>query len=131
MEQKFYIHKDGFIYTGDFTEGAREATPEEIYRHQNPQKSQEEQQKQLTDAVQAHMDSVAKLNGYDNILSAVTYAEESAVPKFQAEGIAYRAWRSAVWAYCYSQLAAVISGQREAPTAEQLIEELPELELPE
>lgn len=27
---KFYIHKDGYFYSGDFTEGAREATQEEI-----------------------------------------------------------------------------------------------------
>lgn len=96
-----------------------------------PADQQATMQKQLTDAVQAHMDSIAKVNGYDNILSAVTYAEESAVPKFQTEGIAYRAWRSAVWEYCYAQLAAVLKGEREAPTAEELIEELPELVLPE
>jgi hypothetical protein len=29
----FYIHRDGFIYHGDFTEGAREATNEEISAH--------------------------------------------------------------------------------------------------
>jgi hypothetical protein len=86
--------------------------------------------KQLTDAVQQHMDKVAKSKGYDNLLSAVSYAEEAAVPQFQAEGISFRAWRSAVWAYCYAQLAAVLSGEREAPTVEELIAELPVLELP-
>ena len=100
-----------------------------------PEPSIEEQravmQKQLTDAVQKHMDAVAQSLGYDNLLSAVTYAEESAVPKFQAEGIAFRSWRSQVWDYCYAQLAAVLSEVREAPEAEELIAELPSLELPQ
>ena len=29
----FYVHKDGFIYNGDMTEGARAATSEEIALH--------------------------------------------------------------------------------------------------
>lgn len=101
----------------------------------DPQPTPEEQQaalmKAMTDAVQAHMDAKARAKGYDNLLSAVTYAEEPTVPKFQAEGVAFRAWRSAVWAYCYEQLDAVLSGQRETPTVEQLISELPPLVLPE
>lgn len=88
-------------------------------------------QKGLTGAVQAHMDSVAQAKGYDNLLSAVTYAEEPAVPQFQVEGVVFRAWRSAVWEYCYVQLTAVLKGEREVPTAEQLITELPQLVLPE
>lgn len=32
----FYVHKDGYLYTGDMTEGAREATAEEIAAHINP-----------------------------------------------------------------------------------------------
>lgn len=129
MEPKFYINADGTIYTGDLIPGTREATEVEIQQHLQP--SIEQAQKELTAAVQAHMDSIAKTKGYDNILSAVTYADESGVPTFQAEGIAFRAWRSAVWEYCYAQLAAVLKGEREAPTAAELITELPELVLPE
>ena len=29
---EFYIHKDGYLYNGDFIEGAREVTQEEIRR---------------------------------------------------------------------------------------------------
>ena len=39
---KFYIHKDGFLYSGDMTEGAREATTEEIEEYFNPSKTLEE-----------------------------------------------------------------------------------------
>ncbi|MDR3561673.1 MAG: hypothetical protein P4N59_09585 [Negativicutes bacterium] len=84
---------------------------------------------QLIAAVQAHLDATAQARGYDNILSAVTYADEPAVPAFQAEGQAFRAWRSQVWAFCYAQLAAVEAGSP-IPTQTQLVAELPPLVLP-
>ena len=81
-------------------------------------------------AVQAHMDAAAKAAGYDDVKSAVTYAEEPAVQKFRAEGQAFRAWRSLVWAKCYELLAAVQAGTRPPMTAQQVIAELPALNLP-
>lgn len=33
---KFYMHKDGYIYSGDMMDGAREATEIEIADHLNP-----------------------------------------------------------------------------------------------
>jgi hypothetical protein len=90
----------------------------------------EEIQKNLTNAVQSHMDTAAKTRGYDNLIAAVTYADEPAAPAFQSEGQAFRAWRSLVWAYCYTALAAVVAGERQIPTAAELIAELPILSLP-
>ncbi|MGB4065403.1 MAG: hypothetical protein WBK19_16385 [Azonexus sp.] len=81
-------------------------------------------------AVQFHLDTAARDAGYDNINTAVSYAEEPAVVKFQGEGAAFRAWRSLCWAYCYAQLAAVEAQEREQPTIEALIAELPSLVLP-
>lgn len=78
-------------------------------------------------AIQAHMDAAAQGYGYDDIKAAVTYADEPAVPKFQAEGRAFRAWRSLVWAHAYEVLDAVQVGAREQPTADELLAELPEL----
>ena len=52
------------------------------------------------------------------------------MPKFQDDGIAFRSWRSLVWAYAYEQLAAVKAGERTQPTVEAFLLELPELELP-
>ena len=83
----------------------------------------------LITAVQQHMDSIAQSSGYDDIKTACTYADESAVPQFQAEGQRFRAWRSLVWAYCYAQLDAVMAGQRTVPTTDVLIAELPKLSL--
>ena len=85
----------------------------------------------ITAAVQAHMDAAARDAGYDDVRSAVTYADEPAVPRFQAEGRAFRAWRSLVWARCYELLDEVKAGKREPMTAEQVIALLPALNLPQ
>ena len=85
---------------------------------------------QLTNYVQAHLDAAAKAAGYDNIYTAVTYADEPAVPRFQAEGQAFRAWRSLVWDAANAIRAAVEDGTRPVPTAAELLAELPALTLP-
>lgn len=81
-------------------------------------------------AVQTKLDEAAKGRGYDGISTAISYAEEPAVPKFQGDGKAFRAWRSLVWAYAYEQLAAVKAGDRQQPTVDEFLEELPSLDLP-
>jgi hypothetical protein len=80
--------------------------------------------------VQQHLDSTAWLYGYDNLISAITYAEEPAVPAFQVEGQAFRAWRSLAWATCREVLAQYKTGERAAPTLAELFAELPALDLP-
>lgn len=74
--------------------------------------------------VQLWLDEQARALGYDDIKSAVTYAEESAVEKFQQEGQALRRLRSLAWARCYEILNAVQAGQRPIPTEEELIAEM-------
>jgi hypothetical protein len=81
-------------------------------------------------ATQDHLNAAAVAAGYDDISTAVSYAEEPAVPKFQNDGIAFRKWRSLVWAYAYEQLAKVLAGEREQPTVDEFLGELPVLELP-
>lgn len=76
-------------------------------------------------AVQAELDRVARGYGYDNMTAAVTYAEEPAVPRFQAEGQALRAWRSLVWEACYAMLAAVRAGDLAVPTEAEVLAALP------
>lgn len=76
-------------------------------------------------AVQAHLDATARLLGYDSIYTAATYADEPAVPQFQAEGQALRAWRSQVWAACHAILAAVLANERAEPTPDDVVLELP------
>lgn len=82
-------------------------------------------------ALDAHIDAAARSLGYLSILSAISYAEEPAVPRFQLEGQALRAWRSLCYAKGHAVLAAVKAGERQAPTHSQLIAELPALVLPD
>lgn len=79
----------------------------------------------LSAAVQRHLDEVAKAMGYDNMNSAVTYADEPAVQRFRDEGQALRAWRSLVWAACYDLLDRWSKGQVDEPNADELIASLP------
>jgi hypothetical protein len=90
-----------------------------------PGPTPEEIQKALTDTVQAIMDSKAQAYHYDNLTTAVTYADEPAVPKFQQEGQAFRAWRSQVWNTAYSILAEVQAGTRGFPTVDEIPSLLP------
>jgi len=90
-----------------------------------PVKTLEQTAKEFEAGVQAHLNATAKAAGYDNIYTACTYADEPAVAKFQTEGAALRAWRSNVWAYCYTVLTAVQAKTRTVPTLAELIAELP------
>jgi hypothetical protein len=77
-------------------------------------------QRLLTDTVQSIMDAKAQSYHYDDLTTAVTYAGEPSVPKFQEEGQAFRAWRSQVWATAYSILADVQAGTRGFPTVSEV-----------
>ena len=83
-------------------------------------------QAHLTQVVQHVLDAKAQELNYDNCLSVCSYID-TGVAKFDAEGRAFRAWRSSVWAKGYEILAQVQAGQRTIPTEEQLIAELPKL----
>jgi len=66
---------------------------------------------QASAILESTLDNKAKEYGYDNIKTAVTYADEPIVEKFQLEGIEFRKWRSLVYAYGYEQLARIESGE--------------------
>lgn len=104
-------------------------TAAELALHENPPPTLAQVQAQLSAAVQRHLDEVAQGRGYDNINSAVSYADEPEEPKYQAEGRAFRKWRSKVWRRCGEVLADVHDGKRAVPTAQELINLLPEVAL--
>ena len=76
-------------------------------------------------AVQAMLDAEARALGYDSIATAVTYADEPAVAKFQADGQALRARRSIAWAYAYATLADVEAGNISQPTVDEFVAGVP------
>jgi hypothetical protein len=106
------------------------AVPNEPAEPPMPPKTEAERIADLRNEVQRHLDGAAVLMGYDDIRTAVTYAEEPAVSKFQNEGRALRAWRSLVWEKCYAVLGQWNDGQIAEPTAAALLAMLPELVLP-
>jgi hypothetical protein len=83
-----------------------------------------------TAAIQAELDRRARERGYDNIVSACSYAAQAAGEPFQAEGVAYLKWRSDVWAHAYAVLAEVKAGTRAMPTPVEAVAEMPALVLP-
>lgn len=82
--------------------------------------------------VQGRLDDAARAFGYGDpnrpevspILHVVSYADEPAVPKFQAEGRLFRAWRSRTWATAAVILDAVRVNERPVPTEAELLVEL-------
>lgn len=80
-------------------------------------------------AIQAHVDAQAQGRRYDNGNSLASYVA-STNPEWAAEAQAFVAWRDAVWFYAYTELDAVMAGEREQPTIEDFIGELPEIVWP-
>lgn len=88
--------------------------------------------RQYDGVVQGRLDDVARSFGYGDpnrpdvspMLHAISYAEEPAVAKFQAEGRLLRAWRSRYWAATWPILQAVQGGQRAVPLPSALLAEL-------
>ena len=71
---------------------------------------------------QAHLDACARTWGYDDIRSAVSYVGDP-FPRFAAEGLALRNWRSAVWAFLDGESAAPLPDP--LPTREEFLALLP------
>jgi len=80
--------------------------------------------------IQKILDSQALLKGYYNIISACSYASQPPGAPFQAEGVAFTAWRSAVWTKAYSMLAEIESGAIAIPSPEEIASLMPDLILP-
>ena len=81
----------------------------------------------LSDAIQAHMDAVARSRSYDGILSLCSYATSSH-PKFGAEGKAGVKWRDACWDKAYEIFNDCLSRNRPVPSEEELLREMPTME---
>lgn len=77
-------------------------------------------EQEIIDAVQAHLDGVAQQQGYDSILAACSYA--SVDGPWQAEGVAFAAWRNACWQAAFSRMETPVA------TVSQVIDALPGLQ---
>jgi hypothetical protein len=94
-----------------------------------PPPTAKEQQRMIEDAIQARLDEFARTRGYDDILSAATYATDPD-PQYSCEGQYAVTARSATWRKWFEILAEVAAGQRPMPTVDEALAELPVLEWP-
>lgn len=79
--------------------------------------------------IQARVDNTAQSRGYDNGASLASYVA-STIPAWASEANAFVLWRDQVWVYAYAELEKVQSGEREQPTVETILSELPSIEWP-
>lgn len=84
----------------------------------------------LLGKVDAHLNAAAQAKGYDSITTA---ALRAALPesRFHAEGVAFGTWMDEVYAFCYDLFDQVQAGEADVPTADELLEMLPTLQLPD
>lgn len=82
------------------------------------------------DAIQAHVDAVARSRNYGDGNALASYAT-STVAQWAAEAQAFVAWRDAIWLYAYSELAKVEAAERTIPSVDDFIAELPAIEWPQ
>lgn len=81
------------------------------------------------DAIDGLMETVAQARGYKSEASILSYTL-SANPTWAAEAQAFATWRDAVWLAAFGLLAAVQSGEAEAPTVSEFLERLPAIKWP-
>lgn len=76
------------------------------------------------EAIQAHVDQTARSRLFRDGVTLASYVA-STNPQWAAEAVAFVAWRDAVWAHAYAELAKVQAGERAQPTVAEVLAELP------
>jgi hypothetical protein len=92
-------------------------------------KWQQELKAKCKQAVESLLDKKPQEREYKGIYSVCTYTN-SGNPQWQAEGIAARDWRDAVWEKCYELLNQAAQGEIEINSADDMLKELPKLVWP-
>jgi len=80
-------------------------------------------QKAFNNAIETHLDSKAKESRYDNMMSARSYAGYE--NPFQAEAQKLAVWASNCWVVAGQIETDVQSGNRDMPTIDEVLSELP------
>lgn len=75
-------------------------------------------------AIQRRVDHTAAQRRYSDGASCASYTV-STNPVWAAEAQGFIAWRDAVWAHAYAEMAKVEAGQRAQPSVEEFLAELP------
>lgn len=78
-------------------------------------------------AIQSLIDGKAQEKQYDDGNSLASYVN-STVPEWAAEAQTFVAWRDQVWAYALAELTKVQKAEREQPSVDDFLAELPAFE---
>lgn len=78
---------------------------------------------------QLFVEQRAKELGYNDAVTLASYTS-STIPDWAAEAQAFVAWRDEVWVYANQQLHLVETGERDQPTVNEFILELPAFDWP-
>ena len=127
-----YLTTNNEVCCGDRLDFLRELTAQEIKsweKYQSLTPSTEQIIKVLTQAIQNHLDSFAKTRNYDSVDSMAKYVGCS-IPQFAVEAEYIRDAVAHTWKRAYEIMDEVLAGKRAVPTAQELIDLLPELQWP-
>ncbi|TCL70529.1 hypothetical protein [Rhizobium sp. BK251] len=80
-------------------------------------------------AIQSLIDTTALTKQFNDGVTLASY-KDSTNPVWAAQAGTFIAWRDNVWQHAYSELAKVQAGEREQPTIEAFLLELPEMVWP-
>jgi hypothetical protein len=81
-------------------------------------------------AIQSMVDGTARSKQFNDGVTLASYAASTVGP-WAAQANIFVAWRDSVWQYAYSELGKVQVGEREQPTVEAFLLELPQIVWPE
>lgn len=80
-------------------------------------------------SIQAHVDATARDRQYDNGVICASYVNSTS-HTWAAEAATFVAWRDAVWAYAFTEMDKVQNGDREQPSVDGFMAELPAIQWP-
>ncbi|WP_313613395.1 hypothetical protein [Agrobacterium sp.] len=80
-------------------------------------------------AIQTLVDATATERKFRDGVTVASYVN-STNTQWAAEAIAFVAWRDGVWAYAYSELDKVVTGQRPQPTVDEFLAEIDPINWP-
>lgn len=111
-----------------------ELTQQEIDEYNQIQDAFEETRlerlkEQYSEAVQKHIDDMARTKDYGGGFACATYTA-STNAQWKAESDAFVAWRDGVWEYAYQEFAKFENGERQEVPIDDFINELPVITWP-
>lgn len=116
-----------FFKTINENDGVWSLVDDEIVKLPPPPETPEQIIARLEGAIDRYLDAQAQSFRYESIRTMVTY-ENDTNPKFNAEGVGAKAFRSAVYTLGVSLIGEVQSGMREVPTEAELLALMPKLD---